>query len=166
MTDPSNMAWQKAVTDLLVELTNGPASSEAYILNPGDRGLFGSLEGLSAEGASARAPGGGPSIAAHVDHLCYGLELLNRWRRGEKNPFATADYAASWQRLAVSEPEWRQLRDRLRHEVAAWRTVMVEPLEPHDMTLKGVLSSVIHLAYHVGAIRQIHRSAGGPKAQD
>jgi hypothetical protein len=46
----------------------------------------------AAEEASAVPSGGGASIAAHVDHLRYGLELLNRWTRGEK-PFADADHS-------------------------------------------------------------------------
>jgi hypothetical protein len=151
---------------LLRELTEGP-SKQGYVLNPGDRGLFGSLEQLSAEAASARPPNGA-SIAAHVDHLCYGLELINRWRGGEANPFANSNFAASWERIVVTEPEWRQLRDRLRNQVAAWREIIVAPLtaEPDSVTLKAMMSSVVHFAYHVGAIRQIDRSAGGPKAQD
>jgi hypothetical protein len=32
------------------------------------------------------------------------------------------------------------------------------------MELNGVVASVAHLAYHLGAIRQIDRSIQGPKA--
>jgi hypothetical protein len=32
------------------------------------------------------------------------------------------------------------------------------------MELNGVIASVAHLAYHLGAIRQIDRSIQGPKA--
>ncbi|MGI9070790.1 MAG: hypothetical protein ACR2JB_05530 [Bryobacteraceae bacterium] len=68
-------------------------------------GLISSLHEVSAEKASAVPSGGGASIAAHVDHLRYGLELLNRWSPGEK-PFADADYSGSWALGAVSEGEW------------------------------------------------------------
>jgi hypothetical protein len=34
------------------------------------------------------------------------------------------------------------------------------------MEVDGVIGSVVHLAYHVGAIRQIHAEARGPKAND
>jgi hypothetical protein len=33
-----------------------------------------------------------------------------------------------------------------------------------QMELNGVISSIGHLAYHLGAIRQIDRSIQGPKA--
>jgi hypothetical protein len=168
VTDSPSLVWLNALSSLLRELTEGPSPKGGYVLNPGDRGLFGSLEQLSAEAASARGPNGGASIAAHVDHLCYGFGLMNRWRGGEENPFAGSDFAASWDRIVVTEPEWRRLRDRLRQEVAAWRDAMVAPLppEPDSVTLEGIISSVVHFAYHVGAIRQINRSVGGPQAQD
>ena len=55
------------------------------VLNGGDTGLLRSLDHLSAAAASAPSAGG-PSIAAHVEHLRYGLSLMNRWAAGE-NPF-------------------------------------------------------------------------------
>ena len=64
------------------------------MLNPGDEGLLRSLEKLSAADASALTPTGS-SIAAHVDHVRYGLSLMNRWSQGE-NPFESADWSASW----------------------------------------------------------------------
>jgi hypothetical protein len=93
----------KAVAVVLTELVDGAASGAGWVLNRGDEGLLKSLDRLSCRDASAVAPGGEASIAAHVDHLCYGLSLLNRWSEGEKNAFADADYRASWRRIAVSK---------------------------------------------------------------
>lgn len=86
---------------LLNELADGPAPQAAFVLNPGDRGLLRSLDTLSAAEASATA-GGESSIAAHVDHLRYGFQLMNRWSKGE-SPFADADYSASWRRTVVTD---------------------------------------------------------------
>ena len=61
----------------VVELVNGAPKDGAYMLNGGDVGLLGSLDKLSAQAASALTPTGS-SIAAHVDHLRYGLSLMNR----------------------------------------------------------------------------------------
>ena len=83
---------------LLAELVDGASKDGGYMLNPGDEGLLRSLEKLSAADASALTPTGS-SIAAHVDHVRYGLSLMNRWSQGE-NPFASADWTASW-----AEPE-------------------------------------------------------------
>ena len=98
---------QRTVLTLLHELAHGPAPEASWVLNPGDQGLLKSLDKLTAGAASTIA--GDSSIAAHVDHLRYGLELMNRWSRGE-SPFADADYAASWRRVTVSDREWQELR--------------------------------------------------------
>jgi hypothetical protein len=143
----------------------GAAPDEAWVLNRGDRGLLASLEALSAEAASAR-PGGRSSIAAHVDHLRYGIELLNRWASGEDDPFAAADYSASWRRQNVSDTEWRQLRDALARDTRAWEHALLQPRSVDLPGLTGMLASVVHLAYHLGAIRQINLAAAGPPAQD
>jgi hypothetical protein len=78
----------QALETLLRELSDGPAPGAAWILNPGDPGLLSSLDRLPAAEASL-IPKGGSSVAAHVDHLRYGMELLNRWSRGD-DPFADA----------------------------------------------------------------------------
>src|SRR5262245_21781656 len=79
---------------LFGELVDGPPEAAAYMLNRGDAGLLRSLDKLTARDASASVPGGG-SIAAHADHLRYGLSLMNRWSAGE-NPFDDADWSVSW----------------------------------------------------------------------
>ena len=154
-----------ALQTILKELLDGPRPEWSFVLNPGDRGLLHALDQLSAAQASAIPSGGGASIAAHVDHLRYGFELMNRWSRGEQ-PFADADYSASWKRLTVSEPEWTARRRSLRDELYAWRDALSRVHAESDVEVNGVVSSVVHLAYHIGAIRQIDRSTRGPAASD
>jgi hypothetical protein len=150
---------------LLRELLYGPPKEFAFVLNPGDAGLLASLDKLSAEQASAR-PEGRPSIAAHVDHLAYGLSLTNRWIRGEEDPFSKADYAASWTRQTVNDEEWRARRKRLADEAAAWASAVDTPREWDATTLNGAFGSIVHLAYHIGAIRQVDAATHGPRATD
>jgi hypothetical protein len=149
---------------LFAELTDGPPGEAAYMLNPGDPGLLRSLDALPAEAASRPAAPGAASIAAHVDHVCYGLDLLNRWSDGEANPWSGADWTASWRRTTVTESEWRALRERLREATRRWRIALGTPRKMSPLELNGVISSIAHLAYHLGAIRQIDRSIQGPKA--
>lgn len=163
MTDPASI--HGALTTLLRELLDGSAAEACWVLNPGDAGLLRSLDRLSAAAASAPAPGGGPSIAAHVDHLRYGLELMNRWSEGE-DPWGDADWGASWRRLRVSDQEWAALRDRLGTEAHRWLDTVRQPRPLTDADLTGMLASVVHLAYHLGAMRQVDRSTGGPLARD
>jgi hypothetical protein len=149
-----------ALTTLLGELVDGPPGKFAYMLNQGDAGLLRSLDRLPADAASRSVPGGA-SIAAHVEHLRYGLSLMNRWTAGE-NPFQGADWGAAWRTGAVSEPEWARLRAALADEAHRWLGALRVPREVDEVELSGVIGSIAHLAYHLGAIRQIDRTARGP----
>ena len=155
---------QSSLSLLFAELIDGPPPDAAYMLNSGDPGLLRPLDALSAAAASQPSAPGGATIAAHVDHLCFGLELMNRWHGGEADPWSSADWTASWRRTQVSESEWAVLRARLREATRRWRAALGTLREMSDLERNGVIGSVAHLAYHLGAIRQINRSLQGPKA--
>ena len=150
----------QTLATLLRELVDGPPKTGGYILNPGDEGLLRSLEKLSAADASARTPTGS-SIAAHVDHVRYGFSLMYRWSQGE-NPFGSADWRDSWRKTVVSEQEWRQRIAELRAEAARWLGIVSQPRNVNEVELSGMIGSIAHLAYHLGAIRQINQVARGP----
>ena len=146
--------------NLFGELMHGVSGKGGFMLNKGDRGLLRSLERLSASDASAPTRTGS-SIAAHVAHVGYGLSLLNRWSQGA-NPFSDADWAAAWKKTTVNESEWEALRIQLRDEAAKWLVVLRTPREVQGIELSGIIGSIAHLAYHMGAIRQINANARGP----
>ena len=148
----------RSLTTLFAELVDGAPQTGAYMLNRGDSGLLQSLDKLDAAAAS-RITGSGSSIAAHVDHLRYGLSLLNRWAGGE-NPWAQADWTASWRKTSVSDSEWKELRAGIRDEARRWLDVMSRPREVDALELNGIVGSIAHLAYHLGAIRQILAACG------
>jgi hypothetical protein len=150
----------RTLTTLLSELVNGAPVHGAYMLNAGDEGLLRSLDKLSAQAASAPTPTGS-SIAAHVDHLRYGLSLLNRWSAGE-NPFTDADWSTSWKKTTVSEDQWQQRRAELRTEATRWLEALGRARDVQQIELNGIVGSIAHLAYHLGAIRQINQAARGP----
>ena len=116
----------EVLSNLLRELVDGPPGQVAFILNPGDRGLFASLAELSAAQASTRI-NGRSSVAAHVQHLRFGLHLLNRWAGGDANAFADATYAESWSHQQVNDTEWRELREAFEREVREWRARLETP---------------------------------------
>ena len=111
----------EVLSNLLRELVDGPPGEAAFVLNPGDPGLFASLAELSAAQASTRV-NGRSSAAAHVQHLRFGLHVLNRWADGDANAFADATYAESWSHQEVNETEWRELREAFEHELPEWRS--------------------------------------------
>jgi hypothetical protein len=145
---------------LMGELVDGPPGPAAYMLNRGDTGLLRSLDMLTARDASAAVPGGA-TVAAHVDHVRYGLSLMNRWSAGE-NPFESADWSASWRKTSVTDAEWQELRAALRSEAHRWIDALRAPREVSAVEMNGIVGSIAHLAYHLGAIRQINRLARGP----
>jgi hypothetical protein len=156
----TDSVFLRALVKLLGEIFDGPPGNEAYVLNPGDPGLLRQLDSIPAEAASARPMPGKTTIAAHVDHVCYGFSLMNRWAAGEANPFAGADWQASWRRGTVDENQWRALRENLRRQVEAWRKHVAGRTDWDDLAAAGALSSAAHTAYHLGAIRQILAALG------
>jgi hypothetical protein len=151
----TDAVFQRALSKMLTELFEGPPGSEAYVLNPGDPGLLRQLDGIDASVASKRPMAGKTTIASHVDHLQFGLALLNRWAAGEANPWAGADWNGSWQRSSVTEDEWRALRAGLRREADTWRQVVASRTSWDDLAASAALSTAAHTAYHFGAIRQL-----------
>jgi hypothetical protein len=157
-------ALHESLALLFAELIDGPRPEAAYMLNSGDRGLLRSLDDLSADAASAIPVSGGASIAAHVDHLRYGLSLMNRWNDGDPDPWSDADWLASWNRTTVTRAQWTDLRAQLGDEARRWQKALKQPREVSLQELNGVVGSIGHLAYHLGAVRQIDRSLRGPQA--
>ena len=154
----------RSLETLFRELIDGPDSNAAWMLNAGDAGLLRSLDKLTASAASASSATDGASIAAHVDHVRYGLSLMNRWSQGEHDPWSTADWRASWNRSTVNNDEWASLRQELGTEARGWLEVLRAPRDYSESRLNDALASIAHLAYHFGAIRQIDRSIRGPAA--
>lgn len=152
-----------ALHGLFGELVEGPqGQGEAYILNTGDAGLLRSLDKIGEDEAS-RATDGGATIAAHAQHVRYGLSLMNTWARVGGNPFADAQWDAAWKISRVDAAQWEEIRHGLAEEARRWREVLGTPREVSEVELKGLIASVAHLAYHLGAIRQIAKATRGPR---
>ena len=152
-----------ALARLFAELIEGAAEhGDAFALNSGDRGLLRSLDLLPAEAAS-HAVNGGATIAAHARHLQYGLSLMNRWADEGGNPFADATWDAAWKTSGVDETEWSDIRNGLRAEATRWLAALGAPRTVEPVEFTGMLASIAHLAYHLGAIRQISKDARGPR---
>ena len=157
----TDSVFQLALSNMLIELFNGPPGQEAYVLNTGDPGLLRQLDMIDAKAASQRPMAGKTTIAAHVDHLQFGLAILNRWAAGEPNPWAGVDWNASWQRTTVTDEQWQALRAGLRQEADKWRKVAATRTDWDNLGASAALSTAAHTAYHLGAIRQILAAVNG-----
>ena len=151
------------LTRLFAELVDGANDPNgAFMLNSGDVGLLRSLEKLSAAEAS-QSVNDGATLAAHAQHLQYGLSLLNRWATEGGNPFADAKWDEAWRTVEVDASTWDGIRGGLRDEAHAWLRALGSPREVNVVELSGMIGSIAHLAYHIGAIRQIAKRVRGPK---
>ena len=152
----------KTMTRLFSELVDGAHPTGGVVLNTGDIGLLRSLDKISAAEASARA-NDGATIAAHTQHLRFGLSLMNEWAINGGNPFANAKWDEAWKMSGVDDVQWQEIRDGLGSETTRWLEILQTPREAAELELRGMLGSIAHLAYHLGAIRQINKGARGPK---
>jgi hypothetical protein len=66
----------------------------------------------------------------------------------------------------VSDAEWRALRDGFRREAAAWAKTLGTPRVVSEIESGWMAGGIAHLAYHMGAIRQLDRATRGPTAED
>lgn len=158
-----------ALAVLFNELIEGPPGRGGFMLNQADVGLLRSLERIDWRAANQGPAGGGAPIAQHVEHLRYGISLMNRWMGGEENPFAEADWGHAWTTSVDSEEAWTDLRAALAEEVGAWKdrlgSIGTGAGLPR-MAVRGMIGSVAHLAYHMGAIRQIDHATRGPTHEE
>ncbi len=152
----------KSLRRVFAELVNGTNPKGGFVLNKGDAGLMAALDRLSADEAS-RSTNDGATIAAHTQHVRYGLELMNEWAANGGNPFANAKWDEAWKVSRVGEGEWNDIRNGLRSEAAKWIEVLNTPRDMASVELTGLVGSVAHFAYHLGAIRQISQQTRGPK---
>ena len=114
---------------LFSELVDGaPAQGDVFMLNSGDPGLLRCLDRLSATEAS-QSTDGGATIAAHAQHVRYGLSLMNQWAAEGGNPFANAKWDEAWRVSTVDAAVWDEIRSGLRAEAHGWLETLNAPRE-------------------------------------
>src|SRR5260370_23389008 len=133
------------LTRLFSELVDGASDpTGAFILNSRDVGLLRSLDKLSADDAS-RSVNDGATIAAHAQHVRYGLSLMNRWANEGGNPFADAKWDEAWKISRVNALQWDEIRHGLRDEAHQWLTAIGSPRMTTEAELSGMIGSIAQL---------------------
>lgn len=128
-----------------------------FLLNAGEPGFVETVRALSAEQASKIPGPGRKPVAAHANHVLYGLSLLNRAIAGDPSGYQTADWSLAWKLESVTGDEWRQLVADLDREAAAFQQSAGQPQEWSEIMLTGGFGAAAHVAYHLGAVRQMLR---------
>jgi hypothetical protein len=147
----------RTVLPILSEAFAGPADprSTHFVNNEPDCGLFGTLEALTAEQASTPLEYGGTTAVAQAEHVRFSLEVSTRWLRGDRG---AADWPGSWEVREVDEDAWTELRHAL-HRAYDEFVVVVHQVPMQAELLEGLVATVAHAAYHLGALRQIAMGA-------
>lgn len=145
--------FRTSLLELLSEAYTGPNHAYTWFIgNEPGSGLFGTLDALSAEDAS-RAQAHGSTIAAHTEHLRWGLAHANAFARGE---VPAGSWAESWSVRVVDEAAWRTLRAESKKEFKTLYAALQKQEDFSDpQTLTGIMALVPHAAYHLGTIRQM-----------
>ena len=87
---------------------------------------------------------------------------MNRWAAEGGNPFADARWDEAWKTAAVDDAAWTAIRNGLREEAQRWLKALSGARAVSEVEFTGMIASIAHLAYHLGAIRQIDKDTRGP----
>jgi hypothetical protein len=141
---------------VLKETIEGPGESGSFFLDP-NTGLLQTLETLSLdklglERAFASPAPGRPSIAAHVKHTSFHLHAICAWPRGDHS---RRDWPSSFVLENHDAATWATLLEELKFEYADFQSVIREFATESDEALGGAVGGIVHVAYHLGAIRQL-----------
>ena len=129
--------------------------------------LIETLGDVSAEEASQRASDTTASVAAHVRHVVFYVEIMQRVLRGEE--LGTVNWREIWENdRPVSRDAWKTQIAALRAEYAKVLAMLADTAIWEREDANGEFTAIaVHTAYHLGAIRQalaVIRSRAGATA--
>jgi hypothetical protein len=156
-------SFTKALTDLLTEVGDGPPNPRGtwIVSNEPASGVMGTADRVDAARASRVPAGCTHSLAGHVGHLAYALDLFVRAAQGEKAS-ENAKWDESWHHDRVNTAEWDELRERLRRVLSdSIETLQRTERMEEQIWITGGVALAAHTAYHLGAIRQLAAIGAG-----
>jgi len=167
MGDHAAQHWMDGLLGILREAVEGgePGQSTAFLDGTKadgsvNHGLLATLARLGAGEASRVV--NGTSVAGQARHTALHMEVVVRWERdGDRGPF---DWKGSFHPAEVSTQEWVGLQARVRQaydELVAFARTQAELPVTGDAT-GGLAGAIAHVAYHLGAIRQMVKALDRP----
>ena len=133
----------------LTETFESPPEPSSLYLDQ-KAGLFDTLHNLSAEQASKDL--GSSSIAAHVEHTRFYLDVVRQFIEGRTEK---VDWQESWQVKEVTPEAWETLQQDLRATYEQVSRTLRDLETWGDDEISDGMAVVVHTAYHLGAIRQM-----------
>jgi hypothetical protein len=129
---------------------------EGYFLDRGTS-LLETLAPISASEASYLISGNGTTIAGHIAHVHFYIQILGDYIDGKLHE--KVDWKQSWLVKNVNDAEWDSLRRQLGEDCHGLQAKLGSITDWNDENrLGGALAIIAHTAYHLGAIRQMLRA--------
>lgn len=152
MTDATaRTALLDALAFLLEETLPGHSEPGNVFLDSGT-GWRATLQTITHTQASETTVSGGTTIAGHVEHTRYYLQVVREFIHGRTEP---VDWSDSWLVTGISEEDWPVLQAEL---IAEHDRVMDLARTADDWDedlIASLFGMVAHCAYHLGAVRQM-----------
>jgi hypothetical protein len=140
----------KPLLECLDEVFN---QGHGYFLDKGTS-LFPTLNEVSAAEASQAAAMNGATVAAHVAHAAFYLDVLDDIIRSKQ--ITKVNWREIWETVSsVTPEEWDTERERLKQSYdRVLATINSFDKWEGEYDIGGTISVLAHTAYHLGAVRQ------------
>ena len=138
-----NELLRKQIALTMEETINGLTEGASFA----GTGTMMLVDKLSA--AEASAPASGLCIAAHVEHMAYGMDAFAAAMAGDTSLF---DNWPPMDPLSLSEEEWKEIRIALKSKTEAFMK-RVNSTDFDQSALRLAMGNVAHAVYHLGIIQ-------------
>lgn len=140
------------ILSILDEAFDRPPTSWAHFTDgDGDSGYFGTLQKIDFRDAQRAIAG--TSIAAQTKHVTFVIRVATKSRSTDSDAPDAGQWRQSWAIDNLDSEKWRQMCQELRKAYYDLRHVISEASLTDDETFANVIGVVVHIAYHLGAIR-------------
>ncbi len=116
-------------------------------------GVLNTIEKISAQNASRLI--GGATVAAHLEHSRFYLEILPEFMNGRTEKI---DWNESWLVKTVDQAQWNLLKENVQRNYEKVAEMFQTIAVWDDEKVGGSMAIIVHTAYHLGAMRQIMKS--------
>lgn len=144
---PLLFLWEEVLGD-------PPKDGKPMAVLDADTGWTQTLAAVSAVEASRPVAPGGTTIAGQTAHAAYQLELFEAI---VENRHVEADWPGSFAPSEVDEDAWAALQLRLRGVAERVSSHLRSTALWPEAHVRSALGALVHLAYHLGAVRQMAR---------
>lgn len=116
-----------------------------------DAGFMELLAGLNAQEAST--PVAGASIATHMRHTSFALDVYAQGISGNKPGTFLIDWAKDWETDPVNGKQWQALQENLASQLESFTATMRQQAAHSGYRFRTAIAALAHTAFHLGAIQ-------------